>query len=199
VGNCGCESRGYGGYGFACRSQIEAPIERDDNRQALADVLDALDTAQDALLVQVAREPPRARPSCSKMSATGRSPAPSPSRHPATALAGSGEIEQSHDALCEILERMPAEHTCRLAIVAACAGVELLLGHHRDARTRLILAYRSRHETRSPVAVLLQIELAAATCYEERFEEMLAWAGQAREGAALLGQRPTPRDSVDPD
>ena len=35
----------------------------------------------------------------------------------------------------------------------------------------------------------MQIELAAGACYEERFEEMLVWAEQAREGAARLGQR----------
>ena len=107
----------------------------------------------------------------------------------ANALFGAGLIEQGHTALSEVLERMPSEHPGRLAIVAACAGVELLLGRHRDARSRLTLAYRSEQDTRSPAAVLLQIELAAGACYEERFEEMLTWAERARDGAALLGQR----------
>ncbi len=107
----------------------------------------------------------------------------------ANALAGAGEIQHSHRALCEVLERMPAEHPGRLAIVAACAGVELLLGRLRDARSRLAIAYRAQQDTRSRPAVLLQIELAASACYEERFEEMLAWAEQALEGATLLGQR----------
>ena len=107
----------------------------------------------------------------------------------ANALAGAGEIEQSHSALCEVLGRMPAEHPARLAIVAACAGVELLLGRLRDARSRLTLAHRSQQDTRSRAAVLLQIELAASACYGEHFEEMLAWAEQALDGATLLGER----------
>jgi DNA-binding CsgD family transcriptional regulator/RecA/RadA recombinase len=107
----------------------------------------------------------------------------------ANARAGAGEIGQSHRALCEALERMPAEHPARLSIVAACAGVELLLGRLHDARSRLTLAYRSQQDTRSAAAVRLQIELAAGACYEDRFDQMLEWAEQAREGAALLGQR----------
>jgi hypothetical protein len=107
----------------------------------------------------------------------------------ANALFAAGEREQSHQALSAALERLPAEHPGRLAIVAACAGVELLLGRLRDARSRLMVAYRFEQNTRSPAAVRLQIELAAGACYEDRFDQMLAWAEQAREGAALLGQR----------
>ena len=86
---------------------------------------------------------------------------------------------------------MPTEHPARLAIVAACGGIELLLGRHRDARSRLTLAYRAQPDSGSPAAVQLQIELASGACYDERFDEMLAWAERAREGAARLGQRAT--------
>ena len=107
----------------------------------------------------------------------------------ANALFAAGLIEPSHSALCKVLERMPAEHPARLAIVAACGGVELLLGRHRDARSRLTLAYRSQQDSGSPAAVRLQIELACGALYEEQFDDMLAWAEQARQGAARLGQR----------
>ena len=107
----------------------------------------------------------------------------------ANALLGAGLIEQGHDALCEALERMPADHPARWAIVAGCARVEHLLGRHRHAHSRLSLAYRSTQDKRSVRAVLLQIELASGAAYECRMEEMLAWAEQAVEGATRLGKR----------
>ena len=107
----------------------------------------------------------------------------------ATALAGSGELEKVRSALCEVLERLPADDAGRLAVIAFCAGVEHLLGRHRDARSRLSMAYRSERDKRSLSAVLLQYELAAGAGYECHADEMLDWAERAREGAALLGQR----------
>ena len=105
------------------------------------------------------------------------------------AMAGSGELDQARSALCEVLDRLPTEDPGRLAIIAACAGVEHMLGRHRDARSRLMLAYRSQQDTRSLPAVLLQVELAAGAGYENRAEEQVAWAEQALEGATVLGQR----------
>ena len=107
----------------------------------------------------------------------------------ANSLLGAGLIEPSRDTLCEVLERMPAEHPARLAIVAGCARVEHLLGRHGDAHSRLSLAYRAAPDKRSLRAVFLQIELAAGAAYECRMEDMLAWAEQAVDGATRRGQR----------
>jgi len=59
----------------------------------------------------------------------------------ATALGGSGQLEQSRSTLCDVLERLPSEDPGRSAVVAYCAGVEHLLGRHREARTRLVQAH----------------------------------------------------------
>jgi DNA-binding CsgD family transcriptional regulator/tetratricopeptide (TPR) repeat protein len=106
----------------------------------------------------------------------------------ATARAGSGRLDQSRDTLCELLDRLPAEHPIRVPIVAACAGVEHLLGRHRDAHSRLTRAYRAERDTGSLSAVLLQMELAAGAAFENRHEEMLTRAEQTLEGATKLGQ-----------
>ena len=107
----------------------------------------------------------------------------------ANAMAGLGELDQARGTLCEVLERLPTKDPGRLAIVAACAGVEHMLGRHRDARSRLTLAYRTQQDARSLPAVLLQVELAAGAGYECRPEDQIAWAEQALEGATLLGER----------
>jgi len=108
----------------------------------------------------------------------------------AAAMVGSGKLDQACGTLCEVLDRLPAQHPDRLGIVAACAGIEHLLGRHRDARSRLTQAYRSQQDTRSLPAVLLQVELATGAAYECRPAEQVAWAEQALQGASLLGQRP---------
>jgi DNA-binding NarL/FixJ family response regulator len=105
----------------------------------------------------------------------------------ATALGGYGQLEDSRRALCEVLERLPERHPDRVAVVAYCAGVEHLLGRHRDAHARLSLAHRLVEGSGSVEAVLLEIELAAGAGYENRCQEMLDWAELALKGAAELG------------
>jgi DNA-binding NarL/FixJ family response regulator/RecA/RadA recombinase len=106
----------------------------------------------------------------------------------ATALGADGQLEDSRTALCEVLELLPDHHPERVGAVAYCAGVEHLLGRHRDAHARLSAAHRLA-AVGSLDAVLLKIELAAGAGYENRCQDMLGWAGQALDGATRLGLR----------
>ncbi len=107
----------------------------------------------------------------------------------ATALGGSGQLQESRSALTEVLERLPAGHPARVRIVAYCAAVEHLLGRHPEARLRLTEAHRLLADHASPEAVALKIELAAGCSYESRNEEMLSWAAEALTAATELGHR----------
>ncbi len=105
----------------------------------------------------------------------------------ATALGGSGRLEASHSALCEVLERLPADAPGRAAIVAYCAAVEHLLGRHREADARLARGHQAIADGTSRDAVALKIELAAGGGYENRAADMERWAEQALAGAERLG------------
>ncbi len=105
----------------------------------------------------------------------------------ATALGGAGQLEESRTVLSEVLERLPAGDPARIAIVAFCAGVEHLLGRHRDAHARLAEAYRDVAGSASADAVALEIELAAGAGFENRYEDMAGWAERALAGATAIG------------
>ena len=107
----------------------------------------------------------------------------------ATALGGSGQLEQSRATLCEVLDRLAPGDPGRVPAVAYCAGVEHLLGRHRDADARLSVAHRELEDAGSVEAVMLKLELAAGHGYQNRHAEMLAWAQRAFEGAQRLGLR----------
>ena len=105
----------------------------------------------------------------------------------ATALGGSGQLDASRSALCEVLDRLPADGPGRVPVVAYCAGVEHLLGRHRDADARLLEIYGLHEQRGSVEAVLLEIEIAAGHGYQNRHEDMLSWAQRALDGARALG------------
>jgi DNA-binding CsgD family transcriptional regulator len=105
----------------------------------------------------------------------------------ATALGGSGQLEASRDALCEVLDRLPADAPDRVAVIAYCAGVEHLLGRHRDAHARLSRGHDALSDATSRDGVGLKIELAAGGGYENRADDMHAAAQQALAGAVRLG------------
>jgi DNA-binding CsgD family transcriptional regulator/tetratricopeptide (TPR) repeat protein len=107
----------------------------------------------------------------------------------ATALGSSGQLEASHAALCEVLERLPADGPGRVAIIAYCAGVEHLLGRHRDANARLARGHAAIADGASRDAVAMKLELAAGGGYENRAPDMEAWAEQALAGAEALDDR----------
>ena len=107
----------------------------------------------------------------------------------ATALGGAGRLEESRHVLCEVLDRLPAGDPGRTAIVAYCAGVEHLLGRHRDANARLADAHRDIADGTSADAVALAIELAAGAGFENRYQDMAQWAQLALAGASEIGHR----------
>ena len=105
----------------------------------------------------------------------------------ATTHGASGQLEDSRAALCEVLERLPEADPNRVTVVAYCAGVEHLLGRHRDADARLARAHRAQATADSVEAVLLKIEIAAGHAFQNRHAKMLDWAQRARSGAVSLG------------
>ena len=107
----------------------------------------------------------------------------------ATALGAAGRLEESRRTLCDVLERLPALAPARVPVVAYCAGVEHLLGRHRDAHARLSRAH-ARADADSVEAILLKLELAAGAGYENRAKEMLRWATQAQAATTGIDRRP---------
>ena len=105
----------------------------------------------------------------------------------ATAHGASGQLEDSRSALCEVLERLPEGDSNRVTVIAYCAGVEHLLGRHREADARLGHAHRAQATADSVDAVLLKIEIAAGHAFQNRHADMLDWARRARTGAVSLG------------
>lgn len=108
----------------------------------------------------------------------------------ATALGSSGNLEQSVDALAEVLGLLPREEPTRASVVAFCAGMEHLLGRHRQARARLLEAYQGLADPQSREGVALAIELSGSCAYESSGEEGRQWAEKALADSRVLGDRP---------
>src|SRR6202034_2490290 len=89
----------------------------------------------------------------------------------------------------EVLDRLSPTDPARGELIAACAGVEHLLGRHRRAHQRLSQAYRGSSNRSSAEAVALRIELASGGGFECRMTDMKKWAEDALAGAAALGRR----------
>jgi DNA-binding CsgD family transcriptional regulator/tetratricopeptide (TPR) repeat protein len=106
----------------------------------------------------------------------------------ATALGGAGQLEESRDVLVELLAQLPIRHPARVPVVAFLAGVEHLLGRHRDADRHLARALQLVPDGASVDVVRLQIELAAGDGYQNRPSEMLARAEAALAAATDLGE-----------
>lgn len=107
----------------------------------------------------------------------------------ATAHSGAGDLGESRDVLHDVLGRLAADDPRRVQIVAFCAGVEHLLGRHREAQGRLERALRTIADQRAGEAVALQLELAAGAAFENRYDDQMRWAEQALDGATRLGAR----------
>ncbi|HEX4345202.1 MAG TPA: AAA family ATPase [Solirubrobacteraceae bacterium] len=106
----------------------------------------------------------------------------------ATALGASGQLAQSRGVLLEVLGRLGESDPQRAPAVAVCAGVEHLLGRHRDARARLTRAHELADQD-STAAIALKLELATGGIFEHRHEETLRWSELALEQATRLGER----------
>jgi DNA-binding NarL/FixJ family response regulator len=101
------------------------------------------------------------------------------------ALAAAGRLHAGREVIVEVLDGLPPEPTPqRLALVAACAGMEELMGRPSDARRRLLIAYATAPAAQQPV---LALQLASvASCYGSP-RQLREWGERARTAPELLG------------
>jgi len=101
-----------------------------------------------------------------------------------------GELEGSRQALGDAIDLLPPEAPAlRVRLIAFRAGLEHLLGRHREAHDHLTAALQSLPDPSSAEAAGLQIELAVDGIYTLDFPAMRDWADEARTTAAGLGER----------
>jgi DNA-binding NarL/FixJ family response regulator/tetratricopeptide (TPR) repeat protein len=109
----------------------------------------------------------------------------------AATLAAIGRLEDSRAALLEALSLVaPDDDTRRVALVARCAYVELLLGRHRDAGARLHRALAELPDPSSLKVAPLHNARSLAARYEGDFDDMRACAQLAYDVATAAGARP---------
>ena len=109
----------------------------------------------------------------------------------AGALATCGHFTESHAALLESYQLVPADAVAlRIRLTTACAGTEHLLGLHEAAHQRLTDALADLDDPASPEAVALMLELAMDGVYTMRFPQIAELAEQALETARPLGDAP---------
>ena len=102
-----------------------------------------------------------------------------------SALAATGRFPESHATLVESMGMVTEEgEALRVRLVVACAGVEHLLGRHKQARVHLESALAGLQDPASPGATALMIELAVHCVYTGQYEAMRGWAARAVEAAA---------------
>jgi DNA-binding NarL/FixJ family response regulator len=95
----------------------------------------------------------------------------------ALALASAGRLEESRNALTEVIDLLPADPTpWRMALVAACAAIEGILGRHEDARRRLLEALE---EAPAEAQAGLALEMAVAAFWRGHAADMREWATRA--------------------
>jgi DNA-binding NarL/FixJ family response regulator len=99
----------------------------------------------------------------------------------ALALANAGRLEESRNALAEVIDALPGEPTPqRLALVAACAAIEGVLGRHGEARRRLLDALQDAPaEARAGLA----LEMAVGAFWRGHAADMREWATRAEDVA----------------
>lgn len=106
----------------------------------------------------------------------------------AGALGAAGRLEESRDALEELLRLLPDNQAApRGDAVTAIAKLDHQLGRHGAARGRLLDALRQLPDERSVAAAALQLELAADAFFTGDFAAMHRWEGQAFEVARQHG------------
>ena len=105
----------------------------------------------------------------------------------AAALGSCGRLLESRADLVASLELLPAAVAARTRVIAACAGVERLLGEHAQARARLAAALERLPEPASPEAVALGLELAVGSLFGADYPATREWTARALAGARPLG------------
>ncbi len=100
-------------------------------------------------------------------------------------LGAAGRLQEGRDVLVEVLDALPPQPTPqRLELVAACAGMEELMGLAPEARRRLLIAYATAPEAARP---FLALQLASvASCYGSP-KQLREWGERARTAPALVG------------
>ncbi len=79
----------------------------------------------------------------------------------ASAQAATGQFAPARESMLDALVLLPDDAVAqRVALTAACAGIEQLLGRHEDAHARLEHALRTLPDPASPQAASLLISLA---------------------------------------
>jgi ATP/maltotriose-dependent transcriptional regulator MalT len=109
----------------------------------------------------------------------------------AGALTSSGQFTEGHSALLESIALLPKDALAlRIRLIAACAGVEHLLGRHEDAHRRLTSALDDLDEQASPEGVELMVELAVGGFHRMKYDTMRDWGAQALAAARQVGDQP---------
>jgi DNA-binding NarL/FixJ family response regulator len=100
-------------------------------------------------------------------------------------LGAAGRLQEGRDVLVEVLEELPPHPTPqRLELVAACAGMEELMGLAPEARRRLLIAYATAP---APAKPLLALQLGSvASCYGPA-RQLREWGERARTAPELAG------------
>jgi DNA-binding NarL/FixJ family response regulator len=108
----------------------------------------------------------------------------------ASAYAATGRFEDSRSALLEGLALTPHDDALQMKLIGDCSSLEQRLGHHEEARSRLVTALARLSDSRSPDAVELMIHLAHGDLYRMDFDGMREWAERARSTAQSLENLP---------
>ena len=88
----------------------------------------------------------------------------------AGAKAATGRFEEARAALLESIELTPGDsEALRISLIGACAGVEQLLGHHREAHDRLNTALARLPDAASVQTVELLLHLATGHFYRQDY------------------------------
>jgi DNA-binding NarL/FixJ family response regulator len=104
----------------------------------------------------------------------------------ALALSAAGTLKKCHEILMEALDQIDRSHPFWLYLVASCASVESLLGRPITARKRLLAALDSLRADRVSEAAIINVELAAASCLLNDYDESCSRAREAMAVAAEL-------------
>ena len=95
----------------------------------------------------------------------------------AQALAATGQFDESHETLLEILEILPSDRVAeRVEVSTWCARVEHLLGLHEQAHDRLIASLEGLADEISAEGLLLLIELSQDGSHRMDYKSMKGWS-----------------------
>jgi DNA-binding NarL/FixJ family response regulator/tetratricopeptide (TPR) repeat protein len=108
--------------------------------------------------------------------------------HRAQCLAAAGRLVDARRELEGLLPLFPAgDRALRTRIVATCAGIDHLLGDHREAAARLRSSLAELSDEPTPESTALKTQLAANAFFTGDFAAQREWSISALEDATALG------------